>query len=61
MPSMKANSWVNSRPSTVFALSSAFKTLDLARQTTDAMGRSHRAIAHWQLDASGSFEIVEAS
>jgi hypothetical protein len=38
-----------------------FKTIDQARQAADAMGRPHRAIAHWQLNASGNFEIVEAS
>jgi hypothetical protein len=44
-----------------FKFSNLFKTLDQARESADAMGRPHRAIAHWQLDASGSFEIVEAS
>lgn len=41
--------------------SSLFKTIDQARQAADDMGRPHRAIAHWQLNASGSFEIAEAS
>jgi len=38
-----------------------FKTIDQARAAADAMGRPHRVIAHWQLNASGSFEIIEAS
>jgi hypothetical protein len=38
-----------------------FKTIDQARNAADAMGRPHHVIAHWQLNASGSFEIVEAS
>jgi hypothetical protein len=38
-----------------------FKTIDQARQAADAMGRPHRVVARWQLNASGNFEIVEAS
>jgi hypothetical protein len=38
-----------------------FKTIDQARTAADGMGRPHHAIAQWQLNASGNFEIVETS
>jgi hypothetical protein len=43
-----------------FRFSPLFKSLDQARQAADAMGRPHRVIARWRLNASGSFELIEA-
>ena len=41
--------------------SSLFKTIDQARQAADAMARPNHVIAHWRLEDSATFELVEAS
>jgi hypothetical protein len=42
-------------------LTNLFKTADQARQAVNAMNRPNSAVAHWQLNASGNLEIIEAN